>query len=190
MTHSPRRGSPRRGFLRSAGLSLLSWCVTCATLDSMILYNRPRTRGEVADFSRRGLRAIIRNYDIFGGCTADAVRPLSLYADVPRQDTDDEQRGGRLGRCRDAGEPIGWRDAGDAGEASPRADLGGGWGGCSILSDEADRMTASTDGGRPSLYGRDCAGMLGDYAADYAALELFGATNSTLYRIVCRWIAG
>lgn len=33
------------------GLSLLSWCVTCATLDSMILYNRPRTRGEVADFS-------------------------------------------------------------------------------------------------------------------------------------------
>nr|DAH64720.1 MAG TPA: hypothetical protein [Caudoviricetes sp.] len=38
-------------FLRSVGLSLLSWCVTCATLDSMILYNRPRTRGEVADFS-------------------------------------------------------------------------------------------------------------------------------------------
>lgn len=36
------------------------------------------------------------------------------------------------------GEPIGWRDAG--GEASPRADLAGGWG--AVLSDEADRMAA------------------------------------------------
>nr|DAP32632.1 MAG TPA: hypothetical protein [Caudoviricetes sp.] len=39
----------------SPGLSIyivsLSPSVTCATLDSMILYNRPRTRGEVADFS-------------------------------------------------------------------------------------------------------------------------------------------
>lgn len=87
----------------AAGLSLLSWCVTCATLDNMILYNRPRTRDEVRGLRRRGLRAIIRNYDISGGCTAEAVRPLSLYADARQQGTDDEQRGGRLGRCRAQG---------------------------------------------------------------------------------------
>ena len=68
-------------------------------------------------------------------------------------------------------------------KASPCADLGGGWG--LILSDEADRMTTSSrPAGVPSLYGRDCAGMLGNYAADYAVLELFTAEKSTLYRIV------
>lgn len=124
----------------AAGLSLLSTCVTCATLDSMILYNRPRTRGEVRGLLPRGLRAIIRDYDLFGGCTADAVRPLSLYVDARQQDTDDEQRGGRLGRCGDAGGRHGRRR-----EASPRADLGGGWG-ADPLSDEADRMTTRTTG--------------------------------------------
>ena len=60
-----------------------------------------------------------------------------------------------------------------------------------ILSDETDRATISAD--RPAnapLYGRDRAGMLGNYAADYAASELFAAGKSALYRIVCRRIAG
>nr|DAG44209.1 MAG TPA: hypothetical protein [Caudoviricetes sp.] len=68
-TFTPAGLSLVGAFLRSAGLSLLSWCVTCATLDSMILYNRPRTRDEVRGLRRRGLRAIIRNCDLFGGCT-------------------------------------------------------------------------------------------------------------------------
>lgn len=55
----------------------------------------------------------------------------------------------------------------------------GGWG--LILSDETDQPLMA---GNPSLYGRDCAGMLGNYAADYAARELFAAEKSTLYRIV------
>lgn len=60
-----------------------------------------------------------------------------------------------------------------------------------LLSDEADRMpTGCRPAGALSLYGRDCAGMLGDYAADYAALELFTAEKSAIYRIDCRWIAG
>lgn len=52
------------------------------------------------------------------------------------------------------------------------------------------RPTSCRPAGDPSLYGRDCARTLGNYAADYAARELFAATKSTLYRIVCRMIAG
>lgn len=41
-------------------------------------------------------------------------------------------------------------------------------------SDEADRMaTGCRPAGALSLYGRDCAGMLGNYAAYYAERELF-----------------
>lgn len=76
-----------------------------------------------------------------------------------------------------------------AGEASPRADLAGGWG--LLLLDEADRATISADRRENApLYGRDRGGMLGNYAAYYAARELFTPENPTLYRIVCRWIAG
>ena len=60
-----------------------------------------------------------------------------------------------------------------------------------LLSDEADRMaTSCRPAGNPSLYGRDRAGMLGNYAADYAASELFAARKSAIYRIACRRIAG
>lgn len=80
-------------------------------------------------------------------------------------------------------------DVGDRREASPRADLAGGLG--AAPSDEADRTTTSADRRANSpLYGRDCGGMLGDYAADYAAQELFAAEKSTLHRIVCLMIAG
>lgn len=133
------------------GLSLLSGCVTCATLDSMILYNRPRTRDEVRGLRRRGLRAIIRNYDIFGRLYVLHVRPsyhISAYlrrrADVltfgagwiarPADDLTD------AGRRADAARGDGCRDAGTRAEASPCADLAGGLGGL-LLSDEADRMT-------------------------------------------------
>lgn len=59
------------------------------------------------------------------------------------------------------------------------------------LSDETDQPpTSCRPDDDPSLYGRDCAGMLGNYAADYAVRELFTARKSALYRIVCRWIAG
>lgn len=61
----------------------------------------------------------------------------------------------------------------------------GGWG--LILSDETDQLLMAGD---PSLYGRDCAGMLGDYAADYAASGLFTPRKSALYGIDCRRIAG
>lgn len=81
-------------------------------------------------------------------------------------------------------EPIGWR-----GRLHP-APIWAGAGGL-LLSDEADRMTTSSRRRALSPYnGRDCAGMLGNYAADYAARELFAARKSELYRIVCRWIAG
>ena len=51
-------------------------------------------------------------------------------------------------------------------------------------SDEADRTTTSADRRANSpLYGRDCGGMLGGYAADYAALELTGTESLVIYRI-------
>ena len=54
---TPRRADARRGFLfASIRFPRLSWQgwqggTRCGTLDSMIQYNRPRRRGEVADFS-------------------------------------------------------------------------------------------------------------------------------------------
>lgn len=90
---------------------------------------------------------------------------------------------------RTAADRRGTRWGRDGGEASPRADLAGGWGATPL--DEADRTTTSADRRANSpLYGRDRGGMLDNYAADYAARELFTGANPTLYRIVCRWIAG
>nr|DAH64721.1 MAG TPA: hypothetical protein [Caudoviricetes sp.] len=55
----------------------------------------------------------------------------------------------------------------------------------------SDRMaTGCRPAGDRFYNSRDCAGMLGDYAADYAVYELFTARKSALYRIVCRLIAG
>lgn len=125
----------------AAGLALLSWCVTCATLDSMILYNRPRTRGEVADFSAAAYGRLYVIMIFSGRLYVSHVRPSYHIRTSARGRADvltigrglDRMTGGQLRTLtretgRTAADRRGTRWGRDGGEASPRADLAGGWG--------------------------------------------------------------
>lgn len=131
----------------SPGLSIyiasLSPSVTCATLDSMILYNRPRTRGEVADFSAAAYGRLYVIMIFSGRLYVSHVRPSYHIRTSARGRADvltigrglDQGRDRRTDADRRTGE-----DAGDRGGFTARRS-GRGLGGL-LLSDEADRMTA------------------------------------------------
>ena len=134
---TPRRATARRGFFVASVRSLLpshalqGWQggTRCGMLDSMILYNRPRRRDEVADF----VAASGGDYTFLA-----AVR-LALCSRLPissRLSSAQARATADAGACSargtHRGAEGGHRTRAGArtsrGEASPRADVRGGWG--------------------------------------------------------------
>lgn len=127
---TPRRADARRGFLFASvrdplpSHALQGWQggTRCGMLDGMLLYNRPRRRGEVADFA------------------AASGRRLYVFAAGVHPDAQDDPTSYRVvfciyGRTQGARWVLraGRAEQGAGTEALPRADVRGGWGGAYVI---------------------------------------------------------
>lgn len=193
---TPRRADARRGFLfrfnplPSHALQGWQGGTCCGMLDSMILYNRPRRRDEVADFvaASSGDYTFLRLCGL--RCAAAYLYPSAHRAhkhahqltrgraDARRSAEDaegkDEQaartRGSTQGTSRGASRRRGERRG--AGARLHRATMCAGAGGCYDIGRDgtgSGSQLRTRSGGRDAV-GRTYIGRIGgDYAADYDA---------------------
>lgn len=131
---SPRRADARRGFLfasiRSPRTRWQGWqgWTCCGMLDSMLQYNRPRRRDEVADF----VAASGRRLYLFAAVRLALCSRLPISISLPSaQARAPADTGAQAFSARRQAQRMQREHAGheQRAQASPCADVRGGWGG-------------------------------------------------------------